>query len=246
MNMNIVSSTKTQPTHAAFKFFSVRMVSTVCLLILLRALSVTARADTIVSSLGNTPVDAINFGNGSWAASAFQTDGQSWNLSSVTVLLGEGGIGSSTADLRLYSDVAGMPGVSLVDLGPRTFSGGGQPSPMTFTLGTSFTLAPSTTYWVAVGNPSLTQGLNVGILSSNVPPAFNFSGVPGATMTYAVTSSTGAGVIPPTTWATPGPDVALLFQVDGSPVSVPEPGQIAFIGLGAICFFLRRQPCRNR
>lgn len=197
-----------------------------------------ARADTIVSSLENTQVgppiySPIIFSPGSWAASSFQTDNQYWNLSSVTLMLGRGGFSPSTADLRLYSDAGGQPGVSLADLGPLTLSGGNELSLVTFTLASGLTLDPSTTYWIAVGNTSLNQGLQVGVLLDDVPPPFTFTGVPGASMICSATSSVGNGVNPPTTWVTPSPNGALLFAVDGSLV-VPEPTTLSLMFLAGL------------
>lgn len=215
------------------------------LLAVLFGVSGIARADTIVSSLNNTPVSVISFSPGSWAASSFQTDNEHWNLSSVTLLLGRGGFSSSTANLRLYSDAGGQPGVSLANLGTLTLSGDSSPSLATFTLAGGLTLDPATTYWIALGNTSPNQGLNVGLLlDDNGPPPFTFTGVPGASMICSATSGGGNGVNPPTEWTAPGPNGALLFAVDGIPV--PEPGEFALMFLGGIGFFLRRSNFKLR
>jgi len=62
----------------------------------------------------------------SWAASSFQTDNEAWSLSSISVAFGGFTIGSTTADLRLYSDVGGKPGVSSVGPGSVDPYGGQQ------------------------------------------------------------------------------------------------------------------------
>ena len=213
--------------------------------VLLAVLAGAARADTIVSSLNNTPVSLIGFSPGSWAASSFRTDNQYWNVSSVTLMLGRGGFSPSTTNLRLYSDAGGQPGISLMDLGTLTLSGSSELSLVSFTLAGGLTLDPSTTYWIALGNTSPNQGLNVGLLlDDNAPPPFDFTGVPGATMICSVTSGGGNGSNPPADWLTPGPNGALLFAVDGSPVAVPEPGQFALMLLGGIGLFVRSRQTR--
>jgi hypothetical protein len=205
------------------------------ILLLLSAFAGTARAETIVSSLGNPQTQFIGFSQDAWAASSFQTDNESWSLSSISVAFAGNAFGSSTADLRLFSDVGGKPGVSLLDLGALTLTADNNVVLRTFSLNSSFILNPSTTYWVALG--AVQNGIDVSVLFDNVPP-FTFTGVPGASMTYSASSSTGGS--PPVNWITPGPNVGLPFEVDGV-VATPEPGQIILMSLGAIGLVLRRK-----
>ncbi len=204
-------------------------------MLLLLAPAGTTKAETIVSSLGNPQTQFIGFAQDAWAASSFQTDIESWSLSSISVAFGGNAFGSSTADLRLFSDVDGKPGVSLLDLGALTLTADNNVLLRTFSLNSAFILNPSTTYWVALG--AVENGLDANVLFDNVPP-FTFTGVPGASMTYSATSSTGSS--PPANWIAPGPNVALPFEVDGVVVT-PEPGQIVLMSLGAIGLVLRRK-----
>src|SRR5262245_48663646 len=81
-----------------------------------------ARANTIASSISNA-TQTVAFSPGHWAASPFTTGYQSWLLTNVTLSLLQGGVNSSLADVRLFSDKAGAPDVSLADLGVQTITG---------------------------------------------------------------------------------------------------------------------------
>lgn len=168
-------------------------------------------AETIVSSLNNTST-VVNFSIGGWAGSSFTTDARSWNLTSATVTLELGAQTSSVANVRLFADNAGRPGASLVNLGTRTVATGAQP--YTFTAPTSVTLAPSTTYWIAVGNVGTNGGLNVAL--SQPGQSFTNSGVPGASMAHSISSGSSFGGTSPTNWGGSTAGIALLFAVDGT------------------------------
>src|SRR5207248_6892627 len=75
-----------------------------------------AYCDTIVSSLSNT-LQSAAFTPGGWAASPFQMGNQQFVLTNLTLSMAQGGQTSSLADVRVFADDAGKPGVSLVDLG---------------------------------------------------------------------------------------------------------------------------------
>jgi len=190
-----------------------------------------AQADTIVSSLSNT-LTTVGFTHGSWVASPFQTGFQSWTLTNVTLSMPQGSASSSLADVRVFSDNAGQPGISLADLGVQTITGSQQL--WSFAASTDIELASGTTYWIGVGNVSTDQGLNVDLVSS---PPFTFTFAPGAAMTFSGASSTNG----PTSFDPSGVGTALPFQADGISTGVPEPGPFAclFVG-GATLFVFRR------
>jgi len=233
--MNPLLSIQTRAHCNSFRYCPGRLRRPLGVILLLSALADTVKAETIVSSLGNPQTQFIGFAQDSWAASSFQTDNEAWSLSSISVAFAGNAFGSSTADLRLYSDVGGKPSVSLLDLGTLTLTADNNVLLRTFSLNSTFILNPSTTYWVALG--AVENGLDVNVLFDNVPP-FTFTGVPGASMTYSATSSTGSS--PPVNWITPGPNVALPFEVDGV-VAAPEPGSIILMSLGGIGLILRRK-----
>lgn len=168
-------------------------------------------AETIVSSLSNTS-SIVNFGIGAWAGSSFMTDTQSWTLTSATVTLELGAQNSSSANVRLMSDIAGRPGVTLADLGTRTVATGAQL--YTFSNSTAVTLAPSSAYWIVVGNVGTNGGLNVAV--SMQGEAFTNTGVPGASMTNSISVGASVSATPPVQWGASTPGIALLFAVEGN------------------------------
>jgi hypothetical protein len=196
-------------------------------------------ADVIVSSLGS-PQSLINFSSEAWAASPFQTDTQSWILSSVTVDLAPGGSDGSSS-LYLFSDNAGAPDVALANLGSQVVTGD---ELYTYTPTDLTILNPSTIYWIAIGNTATNGGLNVSFSDLLNPSSFAFTGVSGASMSESVSSAIGSDGNPPLVWDGSGGGLALLFGIDGTPVAVPEPRQIALMILGGI--FLLKRHFRNK
>lgn len=196
--------------------FSTRLLALVAAFVLISA--VQTHADTIVSSLNNTS-SVVNFSIGAWAGSPFTTDAQSWTMTSAAVTLELGALDVSTANVRLFADAGGKPGASLADLGTKTVTDGSQL--YTFTAPASVALAPSTTYWIAVGNVGTNGGLNVRL--SMPGGSFTNTGVAGASMGFSISSGGGVGTQPPTNWVASSPGVALLFAVDGSQQSAVPP-----------------------
>jgi hypothetical protein len=188
-------------------------------------------AETIVSSLSNS-TQTVAFSAGHWAASPFTTGYKSFQLTNVTVSLLQGGTSNSLANVRLYSDNNGQPGVSLADLGVKEITGF-QSQLWSFAAPTDIELASHTTYWIAVGNVSTDQGLGVNVVLS---APFSYTGSGAATMAFSGTTGIGSGLNPPATFDPPGEGAALPFQADGTATSVPEPGPFAVLILGGVTF----------
>ncbi len=195
-----------------------------------------AQADTIVSSLSNT-LQTVLFTPSNWVASPFQTGPQGWMLTNVTLSLVQGGASASMADVRLFSNDVGQVGISLADLGVKQITGS-QSQLWSFPATTDIELAPLTTYWVAVGNVSPDQGLNVDLV---LAPPFSFTGAPGTLMTFSGAAGTGSGANPPTAFNPPGAGAALAFQADGVSTNVPEPGSFACLIAGGIALVVLRR-----
>jgi len=198
-----------------------------------------ASADTIASSLSNT-TSTVGVSNTLWAASSFTTGYQSWQLTNVTLSLGQAGTSPGLADVRLFSDNAGQVGVSLADLGVRTITGP-QSQLWSFQASTDIELAPNTTYWIAVGNVSPDQYLSVDLVL-NLP--FTFTGAGAVSMAFSGASGVGSGANPPAAFGPSGPGSALPFQADGTATSVPEPGPLAILFLGSAAFLVFPRPPR--
>jgi len=184
-----------------------------------------APANTIASSLSNSTQN-VAFSPSNWAASPFTTGYQSWQLTNVTLSLSQNS--SGLADVRLFSDNGGQVGVSLADLGIKAITG--QSQLWSFAASTDIELAPHTTYWIAVGNVSPDQGLNVDLVFN---PPFTFTGAGAVSMDFSGASGVGSGVNPPAAFGPPGAGTAIPFQADGTATSVPEPASSAGLLLGA-------------
>jgi len=184
-----------------------------------------APANTIASSLSNSTQN-VAFSPSNWAASPFTTGYQSWQLTNVTLSLSQNS--SGLADVRLFSDNGGQVGVSLADLGIKAITG--QSQLWSFAASTDIELAPHTTYWIAVGNVSPDQGLNVDLVFN---PPFTFTGAGAVSMDFSGASGVGSGMNPPAAFGPPGAGTAIPFQADGTATSVPEPASSAVLLLGA-------------
>ena len=212
----------------------------IALLAVLVLVSRVSRADTIVSSLSNN-LQSVSFQPGLWAASSFTMGPQSFTLTNVMLSLLQGGANSSLAGVQGFSDNAGHPGAPLLDLGSQTITGF-QPQLWSFSSSSGLTLNAFTTYWVAVGNISPNQGLNVSV-ALDMP--FNFSGQPGTMMAFSGASGMGSGANPPAAFDAPGGGSAIPFQADGIPGGVPEPGSFACLMMGAVSLLVWKRRHRQ-
>jgi hypothetical protein len=191
-----------------------------------------ANAETIVSSFSSGQSTIYFPLSGAWVASPFQTDAQSWTLSSVSIGLLAPDL--SILSVYLLSDNTGTPGTPLTGLQFNS----NVDSIYTFDVTNTIMLNPSTMYWIGIGNTP-NSVLRVTFSDFENPNSFNFIGVPDALMPESVSSS-ASSENPPTTWNAPGNGGALLFNVDGSPIPVPEPKQLLPISLSVVIFFIRR------
>lgn len=191
-----------------------------------------AYCDTIVSSLSNT-LQSAAFLPGGWAASSFQMGPQQFVLTNVTLSMAQGGQTSSLADVRVFADDAGKPGVSLVDLGVLEVTGF-QSRLWSFTVTNGLLLDAFNTYWVGVGNVSPDAGLNVDVVQGG---PFTFTGQPGTMMPFSGASGTNSAMNSPI-FDAPGAGGALPFQADGTGGAVPEPGSFGLLAIGVAGLFV--------
>ena len=202
------------------------------LLVLLSAFSV-VKAEVIVSSLSGTNyLTSVSFSPLAWSASSFQTGTNLCEFNAVSIALNNGVI---AARAFLYSDVSGRPAIPLTDCGIRQVTN--TAGLVAFAPVTPVKLNPATVYWVVVGNVSTNAGMNVPLANSFVLSSLDFVGVPGSIMTLSISagSGNGSGDLPPSSWQAPSTFFALLFKVEGTPITAPflrnckyENGQVSF------------------
>ncbi|HVU27402.1 MAG TPA: choice-of-anchor R domain-containing protein [Verrucomicrobiae bacterium] len=183
---------------------------------------------------GATPVASDQ-----WAAELFQTGtAQSgYFLNSIELSMSEADFKANGFSVSLYSDNSGSPGNYL-----NTLNGSSNPSSGIYTYNASnFILLPTTSYWVVVnaGTPYST-----GVFYLNCTVSFTASytssdnwsipGFPG--LSYAISSDGGSS------WGMPG--YLALFTVNAT--MVPEPTNLAFIGLGLTFLWTARQSQKNK
>lgn len=215
--MRIAGILRPQPALMAFgawKTTILKMHMVFWLVFSIAVIEQPSKAETLVSSLGNTPTDVtVNISPNApvWDASSFETGTQAWVFSSTTIDL------DGSPEVCLLSDNAGQPGTPLAYLGSEIANGD---STSTFFTSQTVRLAPSTTYWIAVGNTNANGGLNLGISLST---GFAFTNVSGATMTLSASDGIGSITNPPQVWNPSVSGGAILFAIDGIPVTLSEP-----------------------
>jgi PEP-CTERM motif len=130
--------------------------------------------------------------------------------------------GSGDLIVELYSDIAGIPGSSVLtfstaDVITSSFS------TMTFTPDSAFILDKDLTYWVvAKGIAALSDGINRTQLETN---ANGLSGSATGASAYLCFGCT-AGI-----WTDPGPGQNFAFEINGT-LAVPEPATVALLCIG--------------
>jgi|KBSMisStaDraftv2_1062788.scaffolds.fasta_scaffold623594_2 hypothetical protein len=120
------------------------------LLLTFTACAALSSAVTLTDNLSKTSTDTEFVGGDTWIAVAFSTDNANYQISSASLLLSTPE--PSTANLDLYSESSGQPGLLLSTL----TSLGSFPSvasPVTFT-GSSYILSPNSTYWLVLSAPT--------------------------------------------------------------------------------------------
>jgi len=185
-----------------------------------------ARADVIVTNTietatGTDPTYIVT------AAQSFTTGTQSENLSGVTVVL-DGEFGDSSVAFSLSSNSGGLPGTQLLVFDPLTPIFGSGFDDYTLSSGGSLTLAPDTTYWLVA-------------TYLGVDPVWGYTDSSAFSGSGSLGSWTNAtGLILPN-WALPASEKPYLMEIDGSPVSAPEPATLALFGLGLVGVGLSRR-----
>ena len=106
-------------------------------------------AAIVFGNLGASGTDGLaSSGNGvtttGWWATGFSVANPNIYLNSATIGL----IGAGTIELSLYSDVAGVPGASLISDTASVASLSATSTTFSFLSPTSYTLSPSNSYWL--------------------------------------------------------------------------------------------------
>lgn len=111
-------------------------------------LSTSARADVLISNIGMPIRSVTSVSQELWAGQAFATDGQSYKLTSIDLLLGALA-GEPSLVAELHADAAGSPGSTLASY---SLAGIGAGVPALFTMpGSLLDLNANTTYWIVLG-----------------------------------------------------------------------------------------------
>jgi hypothetical protein len=186
-----------------------------------------SHAGIIVVSNRSEPLD-VEFNVVQFAfAESFTTASGAYTLNSVIVSAFSNTSGRS--ELRLRTDVLGMPGLLVENLGLQTI-GPGQSSPTYISTGSI--LQANTTYWLTLGETGPSSG------------DFQWDG----TLSTAETSPVSWTIADQALFSTNGgatwkqvkfgpPNVSTQFAIEATPAAtVPEPGTCALglIGLGAL------------
>jgi len=202
--------------------------------LLLVLLASPSRADLIaVSNLGE-PLSG-GFGLGTLAlAGSFTTADGAYTLNSVVVSAFSNSAGSAT--LRLRTDVLGMPGVLVEDLGSNRIGAGS--SAVTYAyLGTA--LQPNTTYWVTLGEAGS------GDFQWNVTTSTAETSSVAWTIGDQARFSNDGGTIWQQVFFGP-PNESPRFAINARPAVVPEPSTLSVIGLGLAGLLGVHRRRRNR
>ena len=152
--------------------------------------------------------------------------GANYIMTDAQVKVEENGTFVPTFNLFLYSDLTGLPGVSLGAIG-----GGTAPSSAAFNIVTvgspAFFLNSGTPYWLVMTPNTSTDVFWAG------------GGFPSPLSAY---DQSAIGASP---WFLPGTAVSLQFQIDGTPAGTPEPGTWILFGTAMAGFWLARRRARS-
>jgi len=185
------------------------------------AMMMPVHADVLVSNTaqplrGTTVISASPLDQ--FAAQSFSTDANAYQLNSIDLVLG-----NQTADslpfATLHADVAGSVGGVLTSFGVSGIGSGTPSLVMLMAVGSPLTLAPSTTYWIVLGEAGTGSfGFSYAQGNSQVGP--------GSLGAYRY--SVDAGL----TWGSAGTDDPHLLGVNVTPV--PEPSTYALMLMGLL------------
>jgi hypothetical protein len=186
------------------------------------ALSTSARADVLVSNV-EVPIRAVTIlSQDLWAAQAFNTDGSSYELDAIEVLLGSL-IGTPTLVAELHADAAGRPGSTLATFPIAGIEAG---VPAVFTLaGSPVALNANSAYWLVLGATGA-GSFGWGYAEGNAQAG------PGSLGGYTYSSDSGAS------WGAVGTDNPYNLRVSVS--AVPEAPTQAMLLLGLLCLAWRK------
>lgn len=185
-----------------------------------------ARADIVlVGNLGepdrfDTPIGNPQY----WAAQAFTTDNQKYELASIAAFVGNG-LNSPTVVAQLRHEAVGGE-IDLTAGGLLTTFAApdltGAPVPRTFARNSDVLLLANTTYWFVLG-------VNSGTYDWTYANTTNFTGPGSVRAVNSVADSSDAGL----TYVYH--DLSTFpykFQVNVNLSAVPEPGSLALMGIG--------------
>ncbi len=204
--------------------FPIRFVLPLFALALVGSLAV--QADTLISNLpGNDLTQSADLDNLRNKGMGFtMPTGLGYTLDRVTLRLETFGA-NVTPIVELWSDVAGLPGVSLISLNNPSFNPSGVAN-YDFTPSGSFTLQPSTVYWiVAYGTATGDRYDWKGSSPAQTPTGL-------ATHFGSKFDTNGP---PPTT----NSSILCSYSIDGT--IIPEPGVGLALVVGSIVLARRRR-----
>lgn len=207
------------------------------LVLALLAFPAASRADIITSNLGPGQAffccSAIIAARGASvgniaAATPFVTSATDWDLTEIGVGLELWG-GANSAIVRLTDSVGGFPGATIASWTltglPGFFGSAGLQPSQTITGITGITLAANTEYWLAIiaGTANTEIGWRQKAVGPGVLKADSLDG--------------GA------TWNSYTLNADVAFEVQGTPLAVPEPSLVLMLGAGLVGFrgFARRR-----
>jgi hypothetical protein len=172
-----------------------------------------AHATLVYDNLGNDPFFEALYENDSWGASKFTTDGYDYILNTVVLRMYRSGV--STAQLDIYSDVAGLPGASLGTLNSPGTIPLGTPDDLTFTASGIFLLANSS-YWAVLRAPTGQLWWSYTEDPSGVGPGFS--------PMYTLSEDAGA------TWGEVVSFYPNQLQINADFAAIPEPASTLALG----------------
>jgi hypothetical protein len=185
-------------------------------------------ADVIIyNNLSTTTQGFGSVSDTAWEANRFNSDATNVLLTSATLTLFAGNQGSGTFFVKLYSDTAGVPGISLATLflGANPFPGPFSQSGDILFGGLSQPLAPSTNYWIVVGESSgSVLDIRWGSTSLTAGTGSGFQTI------AATTPNSGGG------WTTSGAPHKMQLTA-----TVPEPGSALLVTFVGGLLLVRRQ-----
>lgn len=190
----------------------------------------TAGATDLVNNL-DQPTRSMNvLPTDGWAAQSFATDGASYALSSVQVLLGNL-TGAPSIVAELHTGDAFNPGATLAAF---SIAGVpiGSPAPVTLTPIRSVTLNAGTNYWLVLGASTLAGTFTWSYAQGNVTTGSGSLG------NYNYSADSGV------TWTNYGSDNPFQLKVDVSPVPFPATAWLFGAGFLTLLGALKNRPLR--